>query len=235
MMSIIIFSANAQAQDDGSAEYRKGLREGYKTITSDSILGYYDVACPYFWRAALKGNARGMDEVGECYDERDIKTAANIASALHWYKKAAELGNTRAMIHVGNYYKRGFMGYLNGGTGNSKTEDFEGAKQWYLKAGEAGDARGYFEIAYMYDGGELVKRDSAETVRWYKKSAAMGNINPSPARKSWLERMGRVLVRFLSFFGVPPGWLLRLILIAIFIGYLVIQAIIKWNTKLLVG
>jgi hypothetical protein len=59
--------------------------------------------------------------------------------------------------------------------------------------------------------------------------------NPSPARKSWLERMGRVIVRFLSFFGVPPGWLLRLIFIAIFIGYLVIQAIIKWNTKLLGG
>jgi hypothetical protein len=57
----------------------------------------------------------------------------------------------------------------------------------------------------------------------------------SSTPKSFLERVGRILKPILTELNFVTGWSLRLILLIIFIGYLAVQALIKWQTKLLDG
>ena len=42
---------------------------------------------------------------------------------------------------------------------------------------EAGDASAQFILGLMYDNGDGVLKDSAEAVKWYRKSAEQGNAN----------------------------------------------------------
>jgi hypothetical protein len=56
--------------------------------------------------------------------------------------------------------------------------------------------------------------------------------NSSLARKNFLERLGRIVATILN---RRTRLYFDLILIALFIGYLAVQEIIKWNTKLLGG
>ena len=45
------------------------------------------------------------------------------------------------------------------------------------KMAEAGEALAQFSLGVMYDKGDGVLKDSAEAVKWYRKSAEQGNAN----------------------------------------------------------
>jgi|GEM_PF-4067820 len=64
----------------------------------------------------------------------------------------------------------------------------------------------------------------------------MGNEkSDSSAHKSFLERVGRILLPILTGLSSITGWRWRLIFIVIFIGYLVAKEFIKWYSHVFMG
>jgi uncharacterized protein len=93
------------------------------------------------------------------YNGRGVEKNEDIA--LSWYKKAAELGDGKASLILGdmfNYY------YRDG-------ENHEMAFYWYQKSAELGYAEGQDAVGYMYKNGFGVEENHKKAFYWYKKSA----------------------------------------------------------------
>ena len=88
-------------------------------------------------------------------------------------------------------------------------------------------------MAASMPSGSSVSQNSTFVFKTMKQDCE--DENPSPAHKSFLERLGRTVATILTELSAPTGWRLHLVLLILFIGYLVVQEIIKWNTKLLGG
>ena len=81
--------------------------------------------------------------------------------ALNWYQKAAELGDGKASLILGdmfNYY------YRDG-------ENHEMAFYWYQKSADLGYTEGQQAVGYMYKNGLGVEEDHKKAFYWYKKAA----------------------------------------------------------------
>ena len=72
-----------------------------------------------------------MNKLANCYYNGE-GTTKDYNQAFYWYKKAAEAGNSDAMLNVGSMYLRG----------EGSTKDLNQAKYWYKKACEAGETFG---------------------------------------------------------------------------------------------
>jgi len=55
--------------------------------------------------------------------------AQDFGKAYEWYQKAANAGNTHAMLRLGDLY----------GHGKGGAQDYGKAREWYQKAANAGD------------------------------------------------------------------------------------------------
>ena len=69
------------------------------------------------------------------------------------------MGNTTAMVNIGNFYRDGL----------GVEQDGAKAIEWYEKAVEAGDSKVYSLIGYMYYEGNGVEQDSEKGMEWYEK------------------------------------------------------------------
>jgi TonB family protein len=88
------------------------------------------------------------------------------AEAVRWYRKAAELGEMRAMTNLGVMLA----------TGSGVAKDEVEAVRWFRKAAEAGNALGMKNLGVAYENGQGVSKDDAEAVRWYRKAAELGEM-----------------------------------------------------------
>ena len=89
------------------------------------------------------------------------------ATALKWYRKAADKGHAEAMNMIGLYYGEGW-GYLK--------KDEAAALEWCRKAADAGSVSALYNIAVYYHlglGG--LKTDKATALKWYRKAADKGH------------------------------------------------------------
>lgn len=76
--------------------------------------------------------------------ELQTREKPDIEGAISWYEKAAELGNSTAMVNLGNVYEaRG---------------ELRKAFDWYRDAAAAGDNNGRFNMGMMYFRGEGVSQ-----------------------------------------------------------------------------
>ena len=91
--------------------------------------------------------------------------ASHYADDLESLRKAAERGDVKAQVALGDKYC----------TGDGVTRDYREALEWYLKAAEQGNAEAQNSLGYMYDAGRGVRQDYAEALRWYRKAADQGN------------------------------------------------------------
>ena len=91
------------------------------------------------------------------------------ATALKWYRKAADKGHAEAMNMVGLYYGEG-----RGGLEQDKTV----ALDWYRKAADKGHVAALYNIAVYYQNGlGGLKADKATALEWYRKAADKGNAS----------------------------------------------------------
>ena len=97
----------------------------------------------------------------EAYEQGDY------ASAMKWFLRAAEQGDTNAQ------YSLGYMNYRGEGT----PQDYTEAAKWYRKAAEQGHADAQLNLGVMYYKGEDVPQDYAEAVKWYRKAAEQGDAS----------------------------------------------------------
>ena len=97
------------------------------------------------------------------------------ATALEWYRKAADKGYADAMNRIGRYYDEGL---------GSLKKDEATALEWYRKAADKGNASALYNIAGYYQlglGG--LKKDEATALEWYRKAADKGHADAAEMLK----------------------------------------------------
>ena len=87
--------------------------------------------------------------------ERDLVEAAA------WYLKAAEGGDTTAMVWLGTAFL----------DGTGVAPDHATARDWYRRAADAGDADGHFSLFVGYDAGRFGSPEPAEAARHLLEAA----------------------------------------------------------------
>jgi TPR repeat protein len=97
-------------------------------------------------------------EQGGTKDNREANAA---------YERAADAGDTEAMIRVGWIYQNG----------RDVRQDYEKAKQYYRKAVDLGDAEALNYLGSLYENGLGVTRDYNQARSLYEKAADGGNAN----------------------------------------------------------
>jgi len=129
----------------------------------------YGEARPLLRKAAEGGHRDAMFFLGRSYaSSLTSGVATDDAEAVSWYRKAAELGDARAMNNLGGMYRRGQGGLK---------PDPATAVSWYRKAAELGGVRGMTNLGVMYERGEGgLNRDPATAVSWYRKAAELGDV-----------------------------------------------------------
>jgi len=90
--------------------------------------------------------------------------AKNYTSALTYFRRAADAGNTDAILQLGYQYENG--------EGLTKS-DAEAAK-WYLRAAQAGNAIAQMNIGHSLEEAQGVPENWVQAAQWYQKSADQG-------------------------------------------------------------
>jgi len=85
-----------------------------------------------------------------------------IAKALDLFRKAAGLGEPRAMMELGEIQME---------------DNPKEAAKWFRKAADAGDSAGMLNLGAMYYLGNGVLEDYAIAAYWYRKAADAGNVD----------------------------------------------------------
>jgi len=162
LIAVMFIGVSAQAHDKGEAAYKKGMKCYWKNSPE---------AFSYFQKAAAKGNDDAMKMLGRlCVVNRD-----DYVNGVKWFRKAAELGNTLAMWHIGLLYQSGIIGYQENPEGYSEEKDYKLAMQWYQKAASLGNTTAMRDIGRLYGKGKGVAQSDAEEFQWFLKAAQLGD------------------------------------------------------------
>ena len=157
----------------------------------------YKEALQRYRKAADLGNADAVWELVKIYGNGDwwYGCYENLQEALHWCRKATEMGNTLAMRVMGDYCMEGKllvdrdfkelnrnMNATEHGFGSERkslkspqSSDFKEAVGWYRKATDLGDVDAMMDLgetyydAYNYTG---LPQHFDECVKWYERAAA---------------------------------------------------------------
>jgi len=118
--------------------------------------------------AAEKGDAASQFALAELYNSQ-----LDYATALIWYRKAAEQGHTNAQYLVGDFL-------LNGRSGSSTSAhaipaDSSEAVIWLGKAANNGHVQSQVALANCYRDGVGVNLDLVESFKWYSLAARQTN------------------------------------------------------------
>ena len=128
----------------------------------------YAKAREWYEKAAAKGNAGAMINLGLLYDNGH-GVAQDYAKAREWYEKAAAKGNADAMANLGLLYENG----------QGVAQDYAKAREWYEKAAAKGNASAMTNLGLLYT-----------TVRAWRRTTprrASGTRRPPPrtTRAPW--------------------------------------------------
>jgi serine/threonine-protein kinase len=148
---------------------------------------------------------------GQMYADALVLLKTNqTAKALELFKKAANLGEPRAMIELGEmqmednpsesvkWFRKaadagdsagmvnlGALYYLGNGV---IAEDYTVAAYWYRKAADAGNVDAMYNLGRMYENGQVASvKDPVRARELYVKAAALGNAEA----KAGLERLDK--------------------------------------------
>lgn len=118
-----------------------------------------------YTQAAGLGDTNAMIQLGEGYSSgegvpQDDKTA------LIWFRKAAEAGNTAGMVLLGGLYELGVDG---------AEPDDELAVQWFQKAADRDNPLGLYNLGTLYENGSGVPRNLEKAKALYEKAGNLGN------------------------------------------------------------
>ena len=109
---------------------------------------------------AINGDAGAQCDLGRWYE----KSEKDMASAVYWYRKSAELNYAKAQYNLGECYYYG----------KGVSKNYYEAVKWYRKATEQGHADAQNSLGYCYKNGRGVSKDLKEAVKWYRKAAEQG-------------------------------------------------------------
>jgi TPR repeat protein len=122
----------------------------------------------YYWfkKAEEAGCPRATFFLGYFY-ERGIVVKKDILKGLKYYTKAAQAGDTDAMIRIGDLYTK---------FGEDKIDpNLDKAMSWWNKAAEYGNGFGYTKISDIYITYKYAPKDYAKSMEYRKKAVEMGS------------------------------------------------------------
>ena len=147
---------------------------------------------------AEAGDAASQYELGQLY-EVGIEVKRNLITAAEWYRLAADQGFTKAQYYVGMWYANGIVvtqnetlasSYLSAAAnkGYDKANKFlertqagrlvdntESIAVWWLKQQAAnGSAGAKYRLAYLYEQGRGIKKNTLTAGKLYKLAAKQG-------------------------------------------------------------
>ena len=94
-----------------------------------------------------------------------LQEIGHYAEALFYYRHAASLGNSDAMMELG------WMRLAGQGLFPDEGKAFK----WFRKAANAGNVSGMIAVAVAYRFGYGISPDCERVVHWYRKAAEAGN------------------------------------------------------------
>ena len=90
----------------------------------------------------------------------------NFSCAFKGFKKAAEIGYTKAFFWVAELLR----------CGDGVTKNWEEAVNWYKKAAEYGDMKALFWLGRCYEiGGDGLEQNEDKAIEWYEKAVKKGD------------------------------------------------------------
>ncbi len=144
--------------------------------------------------AAGRNDTAALRYLGDFYSiQTSMLGIHDAAKAASYYRKAADLGDVRAMVKLAS-------NYVNSGKEADKAE----ARKWFELAANAGHIPSMRQLADLYRGGIGLPKDLSRAREWLEKGAAAGDADQMyeivtiyreegesklPEQRKWLERM----------------------------------------------
>jgi uncharacterized protein len=166
-LSALLVALPLAAQNGPPKQYPKDEANYSLGMQAENALSY-SKAYKWYRLAADHGDSRAMDRLGAMYsilekswleknmreeERRLYKGKTNLDMARMWWKKAANIGNTDAMVHLGRDSRK-------------NPAHLKEAFQWFKSAAEAGDIPSMKVLAQMYRDGEGTESNRVESRRW---------------------------------------------------------------------
>jgi TPR repeat protein len=127
----------------------------------------------WFRAAAERGLDWGMYNLGTVLTLGECGLHKDRLEALHWFRRAVDLGHAKSMNILGQFYEHGW----------EVQQDREAARILYCRSAEGGDFRGQFNLARLLaeDG------DTEAALQWLRQV-------PQTATPAFMEKMKRFLL-----------------------------------------
>ena len=150
-------------------------------------------------KAADAGSLDAMCDLSDCYYDGE-GVDKNVALAVKWMSKAADMGSSKAQLQMGGVYYKGADGidqnyvlaekYLLQAAKHDipdaqamladlyfTMEEYEKSLVWARKAAQLGHSYACFILGRIYDEGLGVDTNHAEGLKWFEKSADAGDAD----------------------------------------------------------
>lgn len=164
-----------QIEDNKISFYRFGYEE-------NQVFDKIELAAAAKWykKKAVEGDITSLKKLADCYENGNgVKRDQN--KALKLYIKAAEQGNAKAQLFLGEHYYNGW------GSCYEDERDYDEALKWYKKAAEQGEAEAQLWMGDYYsaeaeeefegDGEYYIDINEAKqnlAIEWYTRAAEQG-------------------------------------------------------------
>jgi TPR repeat protein len=167
--------------DSESPSFLQKLREQQAVLQScvRELLAVAETQDPEIWRA-----------IGMAYNN-GLGAARNADEAIRWYQRAAEAGNSAAMVSLGLRLQRPQPG-----------RDPAGAVRWFQKAASLGNPGGMTFLGFAYREATDVPRDYDLAVAWFIKAVEAGDPHA-------MIHVGRMYAHYLKRPTEAVPWFLR--------------------------
>jgi TPR repeat protein len=139
-------------------------------------------AVRYWRKAADKGDVLALRLLAKCYENGNGGVEQDLTKAAELYCKAAARRNGDSEWYKNKKYELGYR-YTKGLGVN---QDGEKAFFWLCKAAREGDLGGLFAVGLFYELGEVVPKNEAEAIKYYRMAA---DREFRPAKEA-LKRLG---------------------------------------------
>jgi TPR repeat protein len=110
--------------------------------------------------------------------------AWNEAEAMQWFRKAADLGDTRAQTQLAYGYSQGL-----GKDAGQGRQDFQAAAFWYGKAAASGDPLAQIDLGLLYQNGWGVEQNLVKARELYAQAAASDDPDAAKLARQFAARV----------------------------------------------
>ena len=191
--NVLVGTHKVEIKKDGHVPYSESvtIAEGEKKVLSGALSNnlYPDFAgkipaagtdARAKYDKAITGDAAAQCSLGYWYETSE----KDMASAVYWYRKSAELGNMYAQCNLGLCYE----------FSKGVSKDINEAVKWYRKSAEQGYVTAQYNLGNCYRKGEGVSKDYYEAVKWYRKAAEQGYADAQCSLGYWYETSEKDMV-----------------------------------------